>query len=216
MIIEEIMKKNIVSLCETDSIAMAIQAMDEHKVRHLPITDPDGKLVGLISDRDIRDATPSIFHIGEEYRKVLNKPVKSIMTTKLITGHPLDFAEEVAAVLYEHRIGCLPILKNNKLVGMVTETDLLHTFVEMTGVHQPGSQIEIKVANVSMMLQEITSIIHQNKANILSVLIHPDKEEENSKIIVIRIQTMNPARIITALKTKGYQVLWPNLPGMSL
>ena len=71
------------------------------------------------------------------------------MKTDLITGHPLDFVEEIGAIFYEHQINCLPIVKNRKLVGIITETDLLHTLIELTGAHQPGSQIEIKVAKSS-------------------------------------------------------------------
>ena len=114
------------------------------------------------------------------------------MKKNVITGHPLDFVEEVAAVFYEHKISCLPIINDRKLVGIVTETDLLQTLVELTGANQPGSQIEVRVPNHSGKLSEITSIIKKRKANILSVLVYPDKKDEQYKILVIRVQTMNP------------------------
>lgn len=215
MIVEEIMKTDVITLTKDDSIAGAILLMNEKKIRHLPIVDTDNRLVGLVTDRDIRDAAPSIFHT-EEFKEDLQKPLKMIMKTEIITGHPLDFAEEIAAIFYEHHIGCLPILKDNKLVGIVTETDLLHTLVELTGAHQPGSQIEVKVPNKAGILCEILTVIRNRKANIQSVLVYPDKKDEKYKIIVLRVQTMNPVYMIEDLKKAGHEVLWPNLPGISL
>lgn len=214
MIIEEIMKKNVTTLFPEDSIAEAIKLMTDKKIRHIPIIDKQQSLVGLLSDRDIKDAAPSIFH-WDEHKDELEKPVKTIMSKDLITGHPLDFVEEVSAIFYENHISCLPIIKDKKLVGIVTETDLLHTLVELTGAHQPGSQIEVKVPNKAGMLCEIASVISVRKANIQSVLIYPDPKDANYKILVVRIQTMNPIAVIEDLKKAGHIVLWPNLPGIS-
>ncbi|MBY0124122.1 acetoin utilization AcuB family protein [Bacillus sp. S/N-304-OC-R1] len=215
MIVEEIMRKNVVALSKDDIIANAIRLMNENKIRHLPIIDENQHLIGLVTDRDIRDATPSILFETEKFKELLQNPLEMIMRTDIITGHPLDFVEEVSAIIYEHRIGCLPILKDDKLVGIVTETDLLRTLVELTGAHQPGSQIEIKVPNKAGMLSEITTVIRNRKANIQSVLVYPDKSDEKYKIIVLRVQMMNPLSIIQDLQDAGHQVLWPNTPGQS-
>ncbi|WP_071460406.1 acetoin utilization AcuB family protein [Bacillus massilinigeriensis] len=214
MIVEEIMKTEVATLSPENTIEDAVKLMELKKIRHLPILCLDGKLEGLVTDRDIRAAMPSIFELGENSWE-LQKPLRSIMKRNLITGHPLDFVEEVAALFYEHHIGCLPIVSDGKLAGIVTETDMLHTLVALTGALQPGSQIEIKVPNKSGMLCNIASIISERKANILSVLVYPDRNDENSKILAIRIQTMNPIAIIDDLKTAGHHVLWPNLPGVS-
>lgn len=203
------------ALSKDDSIANAIRLMNENKIRHLPIIDENQHLIGLVTDRDIRDATPSILFETEKFKELLHNPLEMIMKTDIITGHPLDFVEEVSAIIYEHRIGCLPILKDNKLVGIVTETDLLRTLVELTGAHQPGSQIEVKVPNKAGMLSEITTVIRNRKANIQSVLVYPDKSDEKYKIIVLRVQMMNPLSIIKDLQEAGHQVLWPNDPGQS-
>lgn len=215
VIVEEIMRKNVVALSKDDIIANAIRLMNENKIRHLPIIDENQHLIGLVTDRDIRDATPSILFETEKFKELLQNPLEMIMRTDIITGHPLDFVEEVSAIIYEHRIGCLPILKDDKLVGIVTETDLLRTLVELTGAHQPGSQIEIKVPNKAGMLSEITTVIRNRKANIQSVLVYPDKSDEKYKIIVLRVQMMNPLSIIQDLQDAGHQVLWPNTPGQS-
>jgi acetoin utilization protein AcuB len=214
MIVEEIMNSDVTYLTPTDSISQAILLMASKKIRHIPIIDHQKHVVGLITDRDIKDAAPSIFRANDN-KEDLEKPLSSIMKINVITGHPLDFVEEIAALFYEHKISCMPIIKDKCLVGIVTETDLLHTLVELTGAHQPGSQIEVKVPNKAGMLLDITAIIKNHKANIQSVLVYPDKKDINFKIIVIRVQTMNPVAVIEDLKLAGHTVLWPNLPGVS-
>jgi acetoin utilization protein AcuB len=215
MIVEEIMKKEVITILPTDTIMHAMQVMESKKIRHIPVVNHDNQLIGIVTLSDIRDAAPSIFR-ADEHLEDLQRPVDSIMKKDVLTGHPLDFVEEIAAVFYEHKIGCIPITNNNKLVGIVTETDMLSTLVELTGAHQPGSQIEIRVPNLAGKLSDITSIIKVRKANILSVLVYPDKTDDKFKILVIRVQTMNPTLLIQDLKQAGYHVLWPNMPGVSL
>ncbi|MCM3725428.1 acetoin utilization AcuB family protein [Neobacillus cucumis] len=214
MIIEEIMKTDVAVLFPADTIADAIQLMDTRKIRHIPIVDQDRHLQGLITVANISEATPSIFH-ANEHPEDLKKPLETIMEKNVITGHPLDFVEEAAGLFYEHKISCIPIIHDGKLVGIVTETDLLRTMVELTGAHQPGSQIEIKVPNLTGVLSDITAVIKKKNANILSVLVYPDKKDDHYKILVLRVQTMNPTALIQDLKQAGHQVLWPNLPGIS-
>ena len=214
MIIEEIMKTDVAVLFPADTIADAIRLMDKRKIRHIPIIDQNWHLQGLITVAKIREATPSIFH-ANEHPEDLKKPLETIMEKNVITGHPLDFVEEAAGLFYEHKISCIPIIHDGKLVGIVTETDLLRTMVELTGAHQPGSQIEIKVPNLAGVLSDITTVIKKKNANILSVLVYPDKKDDHYKILVLRVQTMNPTALIQDLKQAGHQVLWPNLPGIS-
>ena len=215
MIIEEIMKTDVAVLLPTNTIADAIHLMDTRKIRHIPIVDQDNHLLGLITVANIREATPSIFH-ANEHPEDLKKPLETIMEKNVITGHPLDFVEEAAGLFYEHKISCIPIINDRKLIGIVTETDLLRTMVELTGAHQPGSQIEIKVLNLAGVLSDITALIKKRNANILSVLVYPDKNDDHYKILVFRVQTMNPTALIQDLKQAGHHVLWPNLPGISL
>lgn len=215
MIVEEIMKSNVLTLTKENTIEDAIQLMKEKRINHIPIVTDGDHLIGIVTDRDVKESTPSIFYC-DEHKEILNKPLESIMKSNLVTGHPLDFVEEVAGIFYESKIGCLPIVKDSRLVGIITQTDLLHTLVELTGAHQPGSQIEIRVRNKPGALFRLFSEIQNCKVNILSVLVYPDKKDEFYKIIALRIQTMNPLRLIEELEKSGHQVLWPNLPGMEV
>lgn len=89
----------------------------------------------------------------------------------------------------------------------------MHTLVKLTGAHQPSSQIEIQVKNEPGILGKVVAIFSELHINIVSVLVYPAKDE-NEKVLVFRIQTMNPLRVIEALEKKGYHVLWPNIMGM--
>ena len=213
MIIEDIMIKDVITLTQDATIEQAIETVKEKKIRHIPIVDDNQNLVGLLCDVDIRSATPSIFRI-DEYKDDLLRPVSEIMVKEVLTAHPLDFVEEIAYTFYDQRISCMPVVSNHRLIGIVTETDLLHTYVELTGANQPGSQIEIKVRNRPGTLSEIAAIIKRMNANVNSIFIYPFKDDPAVKVLVLRVQTMNPTKIIDSLSSEGFEVIWPAGPEM--
>lgn len=213
MLIEEIMIKDVTTLSPSDTVKDALQTMHHNKIRHIPIVSAEGKVVGIITDRDLKEIVPSSISEITDYSIYAIK-LAEVMITNLITGHPMDFVEEAAVTFYDNKIGALPIISNNKLVGIITETDLLYKYIELTGAHQPGSQIEVRVPNVPGILFEVSKVFHEQKTNVLSVLVYPDKENDATKILVIRINSMNPLAIIQGLKDSGFEVLWPNVPGI--
>ncbi|MGB2991553.1 MAG: acetoin utilization AcuB family protein [Paenisporosarcina sp.] len=214
MIVEQMMNKNVFTLQPTHSIKDAINLLRENKIRHLPITNEEGLVVGVLSDRDIKDATPSNL-IENQHQDIYSTPIEEIMTKNPIIGHPLDFVEEVATIFYDQKIGCLPIVSSGKVVGIVTETDLLYKYIELTGAHQPGSQIEVRVPNKPGILFEVSKVFHDHHSNVLSVLVYPDLQNDDNKILVFRVKTMNPLGIIEDIRKEGFDVLWPNMPGMT-
>ncbi|PUB15248.1 acetoin utilization AcuB family protein [Paenisporosarcina sp. OV554] len=214
MIVEQMMNTNILTLQPTHSIKDAINLLLENKIRHLPITNKKGHVVGVLSDRDIKDATPSNL-IDNQQHDIYATPIEEIMTKNPLIGHPLDFVEEVATIFYDQKIGCLPIVSSGKLVGIITETDLLYKYIELTGAHQPGSQIEVRVPNKPGILFEVSKVFHDHQSNVLSVLVYPDLQNDENKILVFRVKTMNPLGIIEDIRKEGFDVLWPNMPGMT-
>ena len=212
MIVEEVMTKEVVTLSPTDKIESALKLLKEHRIKHITITDDANRVVGIVSDRDIRDAAPSIL-AADQNMEILENPIKSIMSSPVITAHPLDFIEDIASIFYEHEIACVPVTLDNKLVGIVTEKDILYTLIQVTGIREQSSQIEIRVENKIGVLPKIAQIISDRNTNISSVFLYPARDNQSEKIIVLRIQTMNPMPIIDELKNQGYNVIWPNLPG---
>ncbi|PKR79305.1 acetoin utilization protein AcuB [Halalkalibacillus sediminis] len=213
MLVEEIMSKSVKSLLPTANIEHALELLNKHHIRHIPIVNESDQVIGIVSDRDIRDAAPSILE-KDQNRSILQNEIQSIMKSPVITVHPLDFIEDIASIFYEQEIACVPVVKENQLVGIVTEKDLLYNLIQLTGIHEQSSQIEVKVPNRVGVLPELTSVISNRNTNISSLFIYPADQNEN-KIIVLRIQTMNPMPLIDELKQKGYEVLWPNIPGLA-
>jgi acetoin utilization protein AcuB len=214
MIVEQMMKRNVQTLQPSHTIKDAITFLREKKIRHLPITNEEGQVVGVISDRDIKEATPSTLMDGQHH-DIFETPIEEIMTKNPVIGHPLDFVEEVATIFYDQKIGCLPIVSSGKLVGIITETDLLYKYIELTGADQPGSQIDVRVPNKPGILYEVSKVFHDHQSNVLSVLVYPDLQNDENKILVFRVKTMNPLRIIEDIRKEGFDVLWPNMPGMT-
>src|SRR5690625_5165569 len=140
MHVEDIMKRNVITLPPTASIHEALSLLRQHHIRHIPIIDKENHLVGIISDRDIRDALPSIFEKESDHTN-LQKSVQVIMSYPVITVHPLDFIEEIARIFYDEEFASLPVVSNNKLVGLVTEKDMLYTLIQLTGTHMTGSRL---------------------------------------------------------------------------
>ncbi|MFJ6208022.1 acetoin utilization AcuB family protein [Lysinibacillus sp. NPDC092081] len=215
MIVEEIMNDEPLTLAPTNTVFEALKLMREKKVRHLPVVDEEHHVLGVITERDIKEALPSSLR-DKPNSPVFNAKVEEIMVKNPLVGHPLDFVEEVALTFYESKVGCLPIVSGGKLVGIVTTTDLLYTYIELTGATEPGSKIEIRVSDTPGILFEVTKIFNEHHANVQSVLVYPDSENTQNKILSVRVKTLNPLAMIEDLRKEGFDVLWPNLPGVSL
>lgn len=216
MLVEQIMETNVITLPPSATIAKALSLLQIHRIRHIPIVDTDRKVVGIVSDRDVRDASPSIFDSDSENIELQNE-IRTIMSHPVVTIHPLDFVEEIAKIFYDEEFAALPVVQNNQLVGMVTEKDMLYTLIQLTGTHVQGSHLEIKVPHRPGIFSEVTSILGNRKVNIVSVLIYPYMDDPNYKVIVFRIQTINPTPVIKDLKQSGFELLWPlNMPGPKL
>jgi len=128
MIVKDIMTKNVVTANPNDTVLEALKLVKIHKIRHLPIVDGEA-LVGIVSDRDLRSVSPSI--LASMDIDLLEKTlVKDIMIKDVVTITPEESVEEAARLLYKHKIGCLPVIQDNKLVGIVTDGDILYCFVE--------------------------------------------------------------------------------------
>ncbi|RKD68746.1 acetoin utilization protein AcuB [Sinobaca qinghaiensis] len=212
MLVEEIMKTDMVKINKDTTIQEAMDLLQKHRIRHIPVVDEDMLIVGIVSDRDIRDASPSVFQLNA-LKEELNRPVSDIMKYPVITAHPLDFVEEAAVVLFENDISALPVAVDDKLVGMLTETKVLHTIVKLTGAHQPSSQIEVVVPNIYGHLADLSALFKKHKINITSVLVYPS-EDLTHKVLTFRVQTMDPRPTMRMIEEAGYHVKWPHFPGI--
>ncbi|ATF14711.1 CBS and ACT domain-containing protein [Brevibacillus porteri] len=212
MRIEEIMRKKIVTIQPSTTIGEALLLLRANRIRHLPVIENDS-LVGIVSDRDLRDALPSRLLTHDDDDTVLHKPVADIMNQQVITAHPLDFIEDAALQLYEHKIGSLPIVEGNRLVGLITESDLFSSLIELFGVNKPSSHIEVEVDDRVGMLAEVSQVFRDAQVNVTSVVVFPGKQPAK-KNLVFRVQTIDPRIVTKLLLEKGFSVIGPTEGGI--
>lgn len=207
MLVEEIMKRDVITIGPEDSVHAAMGKTKEHRIRHLPVVEGE-RLVGIVSDRDLRDVSPSNLLQVQDIDILKSTKVKDIMKCNVLTAHPLDGLEEVARVMYEYRIGCLPVVKGGKLVGILTETDILRVLVELTGTLEQGTTMEILVPDRPGALAEVTLAIKNHGINLCSVLMRCG-HEPNTRLITAKLQTKNVSTIIEEIERLGFKVLFP-------
>lgn len=207
MLVERIMTSPCITFNAEGTIEEIITLMHEKNIHHVPIVDDENRLLGIISDRDIKQALPS--NLQDRLVLDLNIPITKIMVKNIITCHPLDFVEEIALDFYNENIGSIPVVKRGKVVGIVTAKDMLNTFIELTGVVTPGTTIQIQIPDIPGNLHEVTEVFHRFKTGIESVLVFRDKKNPGKKIVSVRMMSIHPQTIIDELEAKGFQVYNP-------
>src|SRR5918995_1251093 len=183
--VRDSMTREVITLGPEASAAEAWGVCQELGIRHLPIVE-GGRLVGLVSDRDLRDVSPPRGSGGE--RDTLGwVRLRDIMSTDLVTIAPLDTIEHAAREIYDRKIGCLPVVADGELVGIITSSDMMRTLIELIGAHGVGSWVEVEVPNQPGMLANVTDVIR-------------------NRLIVLRLETTNPAGTVRSLEEAGYKV----------
>jgi len=202
MLVREIMRPDPVTVDTGTTLCDAYALMQERGIRHLPVME-GGRLVGVVTDRDLRLATsrlaPSPFPPEARVAEVMSHPVE--------TAHPLDPVERVAALMRERRIGCLPVIEEDRLVGIVTGANLLDAFLRLAGVHRPSGRLDIRLPDRPGALARLAALLAERNVNIHSILTYP--EDERRGRILLRVGTMEIRPLARAICDAGFEVLWP-------
>jgi acetoin utilization protein AcuB len=203
------MKRNPVFVDEGDSMKKAMDLLKEHEIRHLPVLKDGEKLVGILSERDIKQASPSpatALEIREIYYLLDKVKVKQIMTRRPYTVSSSAPIEEAALIIREKKIGCLPVVDDGKLVGILTETDIIDAFIAGMGVNGPGYRLELVLQNKPGKLLELLKLLKDFDANVVSVA--TAAHEDPGKIInILRIEARNYKVVKAAIKKSGIELL---------
>jgi len=209
MIVANRMKRKPVVIDEGDSMKRAMDLLKEHDIRHLPVLKDKQKLVGILSERDIKQASPSsatALEIREIFYLLDKVKVKQIMSRRPYTVSSTTPIEEAALIIREKKIGCLPVVDEGKLVGIITETDIIDAFIEAMGVNGPGYRIELLLENRPGKLLELLKLLKDFEANVVSVA--TAGHEDPKKIInILRIEAKNYKVVKAAIKKAGFDLL---------
>jgi acetoin utilization protein AcuB len=205
-----------ITVTPDDTLAHALQLTRTHRIRHLPVVNSHRHLSGILSDRDIRLAMPSPVTVADAERTEFleRTPIAAVMTRDVITAGGMDTIEDAAKALYQHRIGSLPVVDaEERLVGILTETDILHALVQILGGTEPSSRIEIALPDRPGQLARAIRILGEElELNIVSLVV-PSLAGQSRKTAIVHVATIDPREALEALEGAGYEVGWPSLEG---
>ena len=162
MLIQDRMTKHPLTISEDESIAETHRYMQEQSVRHLPVLNKAGDMVGLVSESDLLKAQPSMatsLSMWEIHYLLDRVKVKDVMIREVITTTEDCPIEDAAQLMLEHKISCLPVVRSRKLVGIITETDLFRVFLEMFAARQKGLRITMEVPDRAGEFAKVTKAI---------------------------------------------------------
>jgi len=209
MKIKDFMSTNVVAVDEKTSIHDARKIMEAHKIRRLPVMRK-GKLVGLVTERMLLEAAPSpatALSIHELQYLLAKMTVKEIMVKKPHTVSPDMPAEEALQLGQDMGYGAFPVVDNGRLVGMVTESDIVRVMTRVLGVRIKGTRIDLKVTKQFGNMQRIMGILDDRKAVLLSLMTFL-RPEEGDYMIILRIQAEDADPIVKELTGAGFTVTY--------
>jgi acetoin utilization protein AcuB len=209
MLVAERMTRNPVTILEDASIDDGLHLMRERKVRRLPVFDHAGRMVGIVSDKDLLHAAPSpatSLSVYELHYLLARLTIKRVMSSPVITVSADTPLEEAARIMADNKIGGLPVLEGDKLVGIITETDIFRILVELLGAHLAGVRVTLSVREGKGVLARLTKIIADLGANIISVVTYAGPAE-GYRLITARIGDVDAGLLRKALEEQGVQIV---------
>ncbi|MGC9001655.1 MAG: CBS and ACT domain-containing protein [Dictyoglomus sp.] len=191
MLVRMRMTKNPISVSPETSILEAWKIMQDSQVRRLLVMEK-GKLVGIVTERDLRSVSPSqatslsIFEINYLLEKL---KVKDAMTPNPITVDADAPIEEAALIMRNNKISALPVIENDEVVGIITESDIFRAFIEMLGNGKKGLRYTLRIKNTPGEIANIVSLIAKENINIMSMATFPAEDTEDYGYLVLRLET---------------------------
>jgi len=207
MRVRDKMTPNPVTITPQTTIAEALALMREGHFRRLPVLDK-GKLVGIVTDRDLSEVSPSpatslsVFELN--YLLSRTKIGTIIKKQRVISISPDAYLEEAALIMRDHEIGAIPVVEDGKLIGIITESDIFDAFIEMMGLRDPGTRLELELEDKPGMLVKVSEIVWKNGGDIshLAVFHH----QSGKARLVLQLRNKDVDTIINTLRENGITV----------
>lgn len=213
MFVSERMATDLITVEPEFAIFEAKKLMVSKNIRHLPVVDKSGKLLGIVSDRDMRDAMPSTLLKKPDYEATLGKiggyPVSDIMTAKPLTIYPYYTLQDTLLVMQKKKVGALPVVdEEGYLKGILSTRDLLKAFVSVLNIDEPGTLLCIVVTEEPGQMKKVVDVISEENISLGSVLVtrHWDN---NKRAIFPYLLTNNVMGVKQKLLDIGFELLDP-------
>ena len=208
MFVKRKMTANPFTISPDQTIPDAHEIMAKNGIRRLPVMK-NGKPVGIVSKEDITQASPSkatSLSVGEITYLLAKTKISQIMTKNPITISSNALLEEAATLMRDHHISFLPVVDDDKLVGIITESDIFESFIELLGFREPGTRLTIEADDAPGIMSNLTSIIGNSGANISHVAVY--RGGSGKSAVVIGINSLNTAEIEKSIEGQGYKILY--------
>jgi acetoin utilization protein AcuB len=204
MLVRDHMKRDPVTVKKDDSFRYALKLIRKEGIRHLPVLDGK-KLVGIVTDRDLRQAAPSpatTLEVHELNYLLERLKIEAIMTKKVITVAPMTTLHDAATLLFAHKIGCLPVVEHEELVGIVTEGDILRAYVQREVSLEAAPAPELVVEDRPGAFEAVTTAVGTGPATVVSGT--TVRNGERRPVLLIRAPGHVAAELRRRLVTAGH------------
>lgn len=207
MFVKDYMTSNPITISSATPILEALGTMKKQKIRQLPVVDK-GVLKGLVSERELLTVTPSpatTLSIYEMNYLLAKMVVKEVMVRNPITVEPGCSLEEAALIMRDNKIGCLMVVEDNKLTGIITQTDIFDAFVKAFGFRRAGTRVVVETTDRIGALAELLQIVKELEINLIGVVC---MEKADHKVhVMLRLSTAEPAQVVEKIQAQGFPVV---------
>jgi acetoin utilization protein AcuB len=173
-----------------DHLSDALSLMKERRIKHVPVVK-GGRLLGMISDRDIKEYSPSratSLDIYELHYLLAKTRIKEVMHPQVRTTTPDTPVEEAARIMLDEGIGCLPVLEADQLVGIISDRDIFRALVDITGIRHGGHRICVTIEDRPGSIKEVADIVRKHGFRLQSILTSYADVGEGLRTLVLRIK----------------------------
>ena len=209
MLVQDQMTPDPVTISPDTTFSDAFMLMKKNKLRRLPVVDRHGKLVGIVVEKDLLRASPSsasslsIFEITHLLSELL---VEQVMSQPVITAPPELPLEEAASLMVDQKVGCLPVVRDDKLVGIITQTDIFKALVEVLGGGHPSIRLTVRVPDQPGQLAKLAGLVAAEGANIYAVGTFRSRCPD-CVAVTMRLEYISRIKVLDLMKAEGLEVL---------
>ena len=212
MFVKKYMTTDPVAIGPDVLILDALSILKEKDFRHLPITDSDGRLLGMVTDRDIRSALPSSVASVEERQRIMERvrdtAVSAIMSTDLNTLTMDSTLDDALILLMKSNVGAIPVIDSGKrLQGIFSIRDLMRAYGSLFGLGEKGSVlITVRAGQGKNVIRHVADVLANNGVT-LTRAVREENEDGTGAFLHLRVNTFNQRAVHSALKEAGIEIV---------